>query len=135
MNETSENKGNEEMSARFAQMVVQQANMALMLMGKTPHPQTGQSMHDLEGARMFIDQLEMLQAKTVGNLNKQEEMLLKQSLMSLQLAFVEAAETAPASEPAAAPAAGTEPAAAPSEAPAESSSTSDETKKKFTKKY
>src|SRR6266404_8225143 len=86
------------LSALFANMVIQQTNMAMMLMGKAAHPETGQFYHDVDGARMFIDQLEMLEAKTRGNLNKQEEGLLKQALTALHMAFVEAVE-APANEP------------------------------------
>ena len=59
--------GPEEMlSAVFAQMVLQLANLAMMLLGKVPHPQSGQAVRDLEGARMLIDQLEMIEAKTKG---------------------------------------------------------------------
>jgi len=119
----------EMMSALFAQLVVQQANMAMLLMGKVPHPQTGQTVRDIEAARLFIDQLEMLETKTKGNLTKEEEQLLKQSLMGLRMAFVEAIES-PASEVKKAEAApenkiegGTQPAA------------DEESKKKFTKKY
>ena len=79
-------------SALFASMVMQQTNLALMLLGKTPHPETGQTLRDLDGAKMFIDQLEMLQLKTRGNLDPQEEKLLKQSLTALRMAFVEAVE-------------------------------------------
>ena len=43
------------MSALFANMVVQQTNMALMLLGKVPHPETGEIIQDLETAKMFID--------------------------------------------------------------------------------
>src|SRR5690348_4631426 len=81
------------MSALFAQLVMQQANMAMMLLGKVAHPETGKVMKDIDAARLFIDQLEMLEAKTKGNLTKEESMLLKQSLMSLRLGFVEAVET------------------------------------------
>lgn len=84
------NLGPEEMQAAlFAQMVMQQANLALMLLGRTPHPETGQPVRDLDTAKLFIDQLEMLEAKTKGNLSAQESALLKQSLMTLRLAFVE----------------------------------------------
>jgi len=76
-------------SALFAQMVMQQVNLALMLLGKSPHPESGQSARDLDAAKMFIDQLEMLEAKTKGNLSSQESALLKQSLMTVRLAFVE----------------------------------------------
>src|SRR5215468_11761667 len=83
-------------SALFAQLVMQQANMAMMLLGKMAHPETGKVMKDIEAARLFIDQLEMLEVKTKGNLSKEESSLLKQSLMSLRMAFVEAAEAEPA---------------------------------------
>ena len=89
------------MSARFAHMVAQQSSMALMLLGKTAHPETGQTVQDLDAAQFFIDQLEMLELKTKGNLSPEEAALLKQSLMSLRMAFVESvnapspAKTAP----------------------------------------
>ena len=130
------------MSALFAGMVMQQTNMALMLLGKIPHPESGQTLRDVEGARMFIDQLEMLEFKTRGNLDKQEDKLLKQSLTALRLAFVEAVESQarqpqaipsmPASEPAksAGPAKSSEGAGQPSIPPSDEGS-----RKKFSKKY
>src|SRR2546423_9515640 len=87
----------EEMTtALFAHLVMQQSNMAMMLLGKVAHPETGQIIKDLEAAKLFIDQLEMIEAKTKGNLSKDEANLLKQNLMSLRLAFVEAVESSPA---------------------------------------
>src|ERR1041384_1792938 len=77
------------MSAMFANMVIQNTNMALMFLGKVPHPQTGQPVKDLESAPMFIDQLEMIAYKTRGNLDHEEQRLLRQSLVSLRMAFVE----------------------------------------------
>ncbi|MGO8700709.1 MAG: DUF1844 domain-containing protein [Limisphaerales bacterium] len=79
-------------AAMFASLVMQNANMALIFLGKAPNPQTGQTSQDLENARYFIDQLEMLEVKTKGNLSKPEAALLNQSLTSLRLAFVEAVE-------------------------------------------
>jgi uncharacterized protein DUF1844 len=126
-----EGSGEEMLSALFAQLVMQQANMAMMLLGKVAHPETGKVIKDVEGARLFIDQLEMLEVKTKGNLTKEESSLLKQSLMSLRLGFVEAVESpkpqaeAQANEPlkTAAPA-------------AEASATEqEEHRKKFSKKY
>jgi hypothetical protein len=61
----------------FAQLVMQQSNLAMMLLGKVPHPESGKTVRDLDGAKLFIDQLEMLEAKTKGNLAKPEEALLK----------------------------------------------------------
>jgi hypothetical protein len=127
-------------SALFAHLVMQQSNMAMMLLGKTPHPETGQVVRDLDAARFFIDQLEMLEAKTKGNLNPEEAALLKQTLMALRMAFVESVERPPTSAPprpeSAAPPAGTASTAdsaataAPPASPAE-----EEPRKKFTKKY
>ena len=125
-------------SALFAHLVMQQSNMALMLLGKAPHPQTGQTVQDLEGAKLFIDQLEMLEAKTKGNLSKEESAMLKQTLMTLQLSFVEAVESEPAqTQPEAA-----KPSAEPSQ-PAETSQPpprqaeppEEEHRTKFSKKY
>jgi len=82
-------------SALFADLVLRQTQMALLLMGKMKAPESGKSYRDLDQARLAIDQLEMLELKTKGNLTKDEEALLKQSLMTLRLAFVESVEAAP----------------------------------------
>lgn len=128
-------------SALFAQLVMQQSSMAMMLMGKTAHPESGQVVCDLEAAKLFIDQLEMIEFKTKGNLSAEEAALLKQSLMALRMAFVDCVNASPA--PAApraeqgTPPAGGEPAAKPNPptaAPAASPG-EEESHKKFTKKY
>src|SRR6266446_3753558 len=85
----------EMMSALFAHLIMQQSNMAMMLMGKVANPETGQVTKDMEAAKLFIDLLDMLEAKTKGNLSKEEAGLLKQTLMSLHLTFVEAIEDSP----------------------------------------
>ena len=90
----SEDFSREQMqSVLFAQLIMQQSNVAMMLLGKGPPPGSGQAVRDLESAKLFIDQLEMLEVKTRGNLNKDEAALLKQSLMALRMAFVEAVES------------------------------------------
>jgi hypothetical protein len=129
-------------SAAFAQMVLQQTNMALMLLGKVAHPETGETYKDIEGARMFIDQLEMIETKTKGNLTREESGLLKQSLMSLRLSFVEAVEsdqgkaTAPAAQPgAAAPASAATASTDAAAASVASVAADEEHRKKFSKKY
>lgn len=86
-------------SALFAQMILQWSNMAMLMLGKVPDPHSGKTMRDLEAAQLFIDQLEALEAKTKGNLSKEEEALLKQTLMALRLAFVEAVESPAPAEP------------------------------------
>ncbi len=120
-------------AALFASLVAQQTNLALMFLGKVPHPETGQAKADLDGAEYVISLLEMLQAKTKGNLDAREAQLVNQSLTSLRMAFVEAVNAAPAQTqsspaagPAAEPASGGPPPAAPS---------AEESHKKFSKKY
>ncbi len=129
-------------SALFANMVLQQTNMAMIFLGKTPHPETGERIRDVQTARMFIDQLEMLEVKTKGNLDKREEGLLKQSLTAVRMAFVEAvdqeAAQGPTGEetsapPSAAPSA-SEPAKAPPAADTSAGAESD-SRRKFSKKY
>lgn len=91
-------------TALFAQLVMQSTSMALMLMGRAPNPMTGKTEVDLDGARLFIGQLEMLEGKTRGNLSAEEQNLLRQSLMHARMSFVEAVEAAkPANKPAVEP--------------------------------
>jgi hypothetical protein len=129
-------------SALFAQMVMQQSSMAMMLLGKTSHPGTGEVVRDFEAARLFIDQLEMLEYKTRGNLTREETTLLQQSLMSLRMAFVEVVNSSPAPaeskpvESSAAPEPGHASAPAQTEpTPSGESPAEAESRKKFTKKY
>jgi len=125
------------MSARFARMVIQQANTALMLLGNMPEPHSGQPIQDLEAAKLFIDQLEMLEVKTKGNLDPLEERLLKQSLASVRMAFVQAVEAGP--PPAAQASAGAAQTSDTPQSAAQAGSApapgEEESRKKFTKKY
>jgi len=124
--------------------------MALMFLGRVPHPQTGEKVQDLETARLFISQLEMIEAKTKGNLGPREQALLKQGLMATRMAFVEAVEAQGAKPDAgkesaadSASAAGQPeqpPASAATEASAQTqenppSAADDEERKKFVKRY
>jgi len=135
-------EGSEEMkTALFAHMVMQQSSMAMMLLGKTAHPETGKIVRDLEAAKLFIDLLEMLEFKTKGNLNQEEAALLKQSLMSLRMAFVEAVDS-PSPQTESRPDQSSSPTGsvpAPEPAKAEptpgAAPTEEEHRKKFTKKY
>lgn len=131
-------------SALFANLVVQQTNMAFMFLGRVPHPETGEVVQDFESAKFFIDQLEMIEAKTKGNLDKREEGLLKQSLTGLRMAFVEAIDGkkggAPLQQPTATPpiSEASKPAEAAQPTPPTSEAkpaVEDESRKKFSKKY
>jgi hypothetical protein len=136
------------LAAMFAHMVMQHTNMALIFLGQMPNPQTGQTSQDLDHARFFIDQLEMIEAKTKGNLDKQEQAILKQSLTSLRMAFVDAVNhpkeapaapgTAPVADSPAAPATDEQetPVVEPA-LPGEKPAAEDDTKSRkiFSKKY
>lgn len=121
-------------SALFANLVMQQSSMAMMLMGAIPHPDQGKEMRDLEAAKLFIDQLEMLETKTKGNLTNDESHLLKQTLMNLRLAYVEAVNAPPAdSAKRTAPAQSTSQEQAGTVEP--SPTQTEDSHKKFSKKY
>lgn len=133
-----------EMSQRFIEFVMMQAQNAALFLGQIPNPQTGQGEVNLELAKMFIDQLGMIQEKTRGNLTNEEAAVLKNTLSNLQMAFVEVSQekrggkvepapqpTPPQSETPEAPAAAAE---EKSDAPPPST-TESESRKKFTKSY
>ena len=127
-----------EITQRFIEFVMMQAQQAAMFLGRIPNPHTGKPEVNLDLARMFIDQLEMIHEKTRGNLSSEESEILTRVLGDLQLAFVQA--SGPAAAPPAAEAPKEEPQApeptAEKPAPApEEQSTEGETRKKFTKSY
>ncbi len=83
-----------EMTQRFIEFVMMHAQNAALFLGQIPNPKTGEPEMNLDLARMFIDQLEMIQEKTRGNLTNEETMVLRNTLSNLQMAFVEASGTA-----------------------------------------
>jgi hypothetical protein len=143
MAEVQTNTQSGELSQRFIEFVMMHAQNAALFLGQIPNPQTGQGEVNLELAKMFIDQLAMIQEKTRGNLSQEEATVLRNAISNLQMAFVEISqqqksggaapapppEASPSSGPAGAAPASTEPIAPP---PAAEES---ESKKKFTKSY
>jgi hypothetical protein len=88
-----------EMAQRFIELVMMQAQQAAMFLGQLPGPDGQKLEPNLGYARMFIDQLEMLQEKTRGNLSNEETQVLGGVLSDLRLAFVQASKAAPAAPP------------------------------------
>ena len=78
-----------ELSQRFIEFVMMHAQNAALFLGQIPNPKTGEGEVNLELARMFIDQLAMIQEKTRGNLTNEEATVLRNALSNLQMAFVE----------------------------------------------
>lgn len=62
---------------------------ALVQLGKIADPQSGQMRRDLEGARLSIDLLDMLKAKTKGNAHPEVAALLSRAAMDLKLNFMD----------------------------------------------
>ena len=74
-------------------------------LGKVMNPMTGEVEKNLEGARINIDLIEMLQVKTTGNLSDQEASMLKELLTNLRLNYLDElkADQEKPAEPEAAP--------------------------------
>ena len=127
-----------ELTQRFIEFVMMQAQNAALFLGQIPSPQTGKAEVNLEVARMFIDQLAMIQEKTRGNLTTEEATVMRNAISSLQMAFVEASQgaktdSAPGAVPQSESARPAEDAPASSEAPPPI--VESESRKKFTKSY
>jgi hypothetical protein len=94
MAELQESHNSSEDSARFIEFVMMQAQNASLFLGLIPNPHSGQPEVNLELARMFIDQLAMVQNKTRGNLTTEETGVLRNALTNLQMAFFEVSQGA-----------------------------------------
>jgi hypothetical protein len=137
-----------ELSQRFIEFVMMQAQNAALFLGQIPNPKTGEGEVNLELAKMFIDQLAMIQEKTRGNLSSEEAAVLRNTLANLQMVYVEVAQQAPkgAAQSQQPPAESKPETSSSAEATADKSnerpeqppiapSTESESKKKFTKSY
>lgn len=65
------------------------STQAMVAMGVIPNPATGKPESQLPLARHFIDLLDVLAAKTKGNLDTEEQTQLDTTLHQLRMAFVE----------------------------------------------
>jgi hypothetical protein len=133
-----------ELSQRFIEFVMMHAQNAALFLGQIPNPKTGEGEVNLELAKMFIDQLAMIQEKTRGNLTNEESTALKNTLSNLQMIYVEVSQQiskggAQPKQPASAPEPQPERSASssPKQPPVTPSTESgeSESKKKFTKSY
>jgi len=143
-----------EMSQIFIEFIMMQTQNTAHCLGQMPDPRTGQAYVNIPMARVLIDQLAVIRAKTAGNLSAEEQKIIDSAVEEMEQAFqyvaartegfhpgeslaydpepeaapaVSAPEAAaPAPEPAPAPAAPAEP--TPPPAPEES-------RKRFTKSY
>ena len=130
-----------ELTQRFIEFVLMHAQNAALFLGQIPNPKTGEPEVNLDLARMFIDQLAMIQEKTRGNLTSEEAKVLSNALSNLQMAYVDVARQTPqgtaqpkAPEAAPPPQPSEQPAGAP-ESSAPIAPIETDSRKKFTKSY
>ena len=130
-----------ELAQRFIEFVMMHAQNAALFLGQIPNPKTGEGEVNLELAKMFIDQLAMIQEKTKGNLTNEETTVLRNAISNLQMVYVEVSQHVakgggqPKSPPPAEPEPEGAKPAAESSTPVEPPVEGGESKKKFTKSY
>ena len=73
-----------ESDPRFHEFVILQAQNAGLFLGQIPNPHTGAKQVNLRAAKSVIDSLEMLVAKTRGNLSATESQLLAMAIKNLK---------------------------------------------------
>jgi len=74
----------------FPAFVLSLNTSALYHLGEIADPATGKRIVDLDLAKHAIDTLALIQAKTKGNLEKDEDELLKNILYDIKIRFVKA---------------------------------------------
>jgi len=147
MAEIQQSTNSADLTQRFIELIMMNAQQAALCLGQMAHPSTGKAEVNLEAAKMFIDHLEIIREKSRGNLSKDEEKILTSVLSELQLAYVQVSSGSPTPhvhdencshgdhthEPAPKAPASTE--STPAEETKTLSSDDEEGKKRFTKSY
>jgi hypothetical protein len=85
----AENDSIDKHSLLFMGLVTSFQQNALASLGKLVDPTTGKTEVNLPGAAAYIDLLDMLSAKTSGNLSADETSTVEQILSHLKLNYVE----------------------------------------------
>ncbi len=81
----------------FVELTMMLATSAMQQLGKLVNPMTGKAEVNLAAAQVTIDMLEALKVRTKGNLDRNEERLLADTLAMLQMNYVETAAASPSS--------------------------------------
>jgi len=75
----------------FTTFVLSLSSSAAFHLGLAPHPNKDECCENLPMAKQTIDILALLQDKTRGNLNGEEERMLAEIIYNLRMAYVRAA--------------------------------------------
>lgn len=80
-------------SINFPTFIISLSTQALMHLGEISNPVTGQVEKDVAVAKQTIDIIGMLSEKSKGNLDENEEQLVREVLYNLRMKYVEAVRT------------------------------------------
>jgi hypothetical protein len=78
--------------ASFSVLVTMLFTQAMGMLGQMPDPNTGKTNVNKPFAKHYIDTLEMLESKTMGNLDDQEKSMLNEALHALRMMYVDTRE-------------------------------------------
>jgi hypothetical protein len=95
-NETSSNKGKKPQEQagsltppiNFQSYIISYYMQGMVLLGEAPNPYTKKVEEDIEAARHMIDILSMLEQKTKGNLDKEEQQFLESVMYELRMKYM-----------------------------------------------
>ncbi len=76
-----------EMTKLFVEFVMMQTQNTAHCLGQMPDPRTGQAYVNIPMARLLIDQLMMIRAKTAGNLSDEEKKIIDSAVEEMDQAF------------------------------------------------
>ena len=76
--------------ASFEVLVSMMFTQAMAMLGQMPDPATGKATVNKPYAKHYIDTLEMLEAKTQGNLSDNESKVISEALHALRMMYVSA---------------------------------------------
>ena len=80
--------------ASFGMLLTSLASEAMIALGQLPHPISQKTELSLDHARYLIDTLAVLQEKTRGNLDAQEQQALDTTVSQLRMVFVATSKSA-----------------------------------------
>ena len=89
----SEDRREELPSINFSTFIISLSTQALMHLGEMDNPVTGTAEKDVAVAKQTIDLIGMLSEKSKGNLDDNEEQLVREVLYNLRMRYVEAVRT------------------------------------------